>query len=330
MHIKIDDTAKDQRFDRFLRKYFKPYGEIRLSDIFSWIRKWAIKVNMRKQKENYRLQRWDVVAWDDSIVTDLNAKDAKRSKKEKILHYPLEDAKQIILQENTNWLIFNKPPRLVMHPGTKHGHDLSLHDIMKSYLLQTEQQLASETFHPSFCFRLDKDTSGVVIAAKTYEALQSLNEQIRERKTNKTYVAVVLWTAPDQWTIEAPLFKWFDRASWKAKMFINKQKWVEAKTSFTTKKYRDHPVLWPISLIEVELYTWRMHQIRIHMASLWHPILWDITYWDAPSNRITNKELQIHRQLLHSRKYWFFDIFKDTRTSITTDIPEQFTALFTP
>jgi 23S rRNA pseudouridine955/2504/2580 synthase len=63
---------------------------------------------------------------------------------------------------------------------------------MKSYLLQTKQTLASETFHPSFCFRLDKDTSGIVIAAKTYTALQSLNEQIRERTTKKTYIAVVL------------------------------------------------------------------------------------------------------------------------------------------
>jgi 23S rRNA-/tRNA-specific pseudouridylate synthase len=124
------------------------------------------------------------------------------------------------------------------------------------------------------------------------------------------------------------LFKGFDKASGKAKMFINKQKWVEAKTSFITKKYMDHPILGKISLIEVHLYTGRMHQIRIHMASIWNPILWDITYWDAPLNRIASKELQIHRQLLHSRKYWFFDVFKDKQKMITTAIPERFTTLF--
>jgi 23S rRNA pseudouridine955/2504/2580 synthase len=125
-----------------------------------------------------------------------------------------------------------------------------------------------------------------------------------------------------------PLFKWFDKASGKAKMFVNKEKWVEAKTSYICKKHFTDSILWPISLIEVQLFTWRMHQIRIHMAHIGYPILWDVTYGNAAINRIATKEKHIQRQLLHSRKYWFFDVFIDTWVSFEAQIPEIFTDLF--
>lgn len=63
---------------------------------------------------------------------------------------------------------------------------------MQTYLHQTKQKNESPTFHPAFCFRLDKDTSGVIISAKTYPALQYLNEQIRLREVSKTYMAIVV------------------------------------------------------------------------------------------------------------------------------------------
>lgn len=73
---------------------------------------------------------------------------------------------------------------------------MSLHDIMQAYLQQKQQQNTSQTFSPAFCFRLDKDTSGVIISAKTYDALQRLNQQIRERKVRKTYLAIVSGQTP--------------------------------------------------------------------------------------------------------------------------------------
>ena len=67
--IQINETNANQRFDRFLRKRFKIYPEVRLSDIFSWIRKWQIKVNWKKTKEDYRLKKSDEIIFDESIDT---------------------------------------------------------------------------------------------------------------------------------------------------------------------------------------------------------------------------------------------------------------------
>ena len=70
MKIIINVSNADQRFDRFLRKYFKAQPEISLTDIFSWIRKWAIKVNNRKRKQDYRVQEKDIITRDDDISTE--------------------------------------------------------------------------------------------------------------------------------------------------------------------------------------------------------------------------------------------------------------------
>ena len=256
------------------------------------------------------------------------ASDAQRSKKEKSTHYPLSDIQKILIFEDDNWLVCNKPSGIAMHPGQKHITDLSLHDIMKSYFQQTEQKLATETFSPSFCFRLDRDTTGIVIAAKTYPALQHLNELIRERKTSKTYLAIVAGIFPEQATVDALLFKGFDKKSGRGKMFINKQKWVEARTDARLLYTRSHKDLWDISLVEVQLHTGRMHQIRIHLAHIGYPILGDLMYGDAAINRIATKKAHITRQLLHSRKYWFFDPFVNTEVKLTAPTPDTFTQLF--
>lgn len=325
MHISIDSSSANQRFDKFLRKYFKQYPEVSLWDIFSRIRTWAIKVNNRKTKENYRLQPYDTITWDDSIITDKSIYTVQKSKKQKIHTYPLQKIKDMLVYEDTHWLVFNKPPHIVMHPGSKHATDLSLHDIMKSYLYQTKQNLATETFHPSFCFRLDKNTSGTIIAAKTYKALQYLNQIIRERKVSKTYYTLLLWHVKAPKTINAPLFKWYDKASGKGKMFVNTTKWVEAKTHIVPVHHYTIPHIWAITLAKIQLFTWRMHQIRIHAAYWGYPVLWDLMYGKQVINRLLSKKYKAQRQLLHSSTYWFFDIFTNKQISFTSPLPEDFT-----
>jgi 23S rRNA pseudouridine955/2504/2580 synthase len=94
----------------------------------------------------------------------------------------------------------------VVHPGNKHLNDLTLHDFLDVY---TEKvlKIRSDTFKPSFAFRLDKDTSGIIIAGKNYEALKYLNDLIRQRKTDKTYLAIVKGKAPKHEIIDFPLFR---------------------------------------------------------------------------------------------------------------------------
>ncbi len=328
MNIVIWPNEADQRFDRFLRKYYKPHVEIKLGDIFSWIRKGAIKVNGRKAKEEYRLKEKDIITWDEKITTEKSAANMTVSKKQKVASHSLEKIKALLIYEDDNRLVWNKPAGVVVHPGDKHTGDISLHDMMLSYLQQTGQRVGSVTFKPAFCFRIDKDTSGLIISAKTYEALQWLNEQIRDRKVTKFYRAIVEWIFPKEKTMDAPLFKWYDSKSWKGKTFINDEKGVEAKTVAKLIQSVQHKDLWPISLLNVQIHTWRMHQIRIHTADAGYPVVGDLTYGNAPLNRIATKKCWITRQLLHSYTYWFFDTFANKEVSWTAPLPDDFTALF--
>ncbi len=344
--ITIDESSSNQRFDRFLRKYFKHTPEIKLGDIFSWIRKWSIKVNSKKKSQNYRLVTWDIVTWDNKITTEKNADTVLKKKSKKIADLDLGIITNHLIHEDENFIVRDKPAHILMHPGDKHITDITLHDIMVSYLTQTWQWNATDTYSPSFCYRLDKDTSWIVISAKTFEALQYLNQAIRERKTKKTYHTVLVWDMkyvkqnipqyvskkfityePNRISITAPLFVWYNRDSWRSQTFVNPQKWKESRTDLHLIDTKQHPELWSISLVKVKLYTWRMHQIRAHASYIGLPVLWDLTYWVPAVNRKASKNW-ITRQLLHASWYWFFDKFKDKDTEFTSWLPKEFLDIF--
>lgn len=120
------------------------------------------------------------------------------------------DTKKIqeqIIYEDKQWIVFNKPTGIPMHPGNKHRNDLSMNDYLEKYA----EKYITETFKPSFGYRLDRDTSGVLIAAKTYEALQYINAIIRERKINKYYLTIVIGKFPKHVLIDKPLTKTYDK-----------------------------------------------------------------------------------------------------------------------
>lgn len=326
MRILIDSNSSDQRLDRFLRKYRKPNREITLSDIYSRIRKGSIKVNGRKSAQESRLKDGDIIERDDKISVEHEVGTLVQAKSFKIQSFPKEKILKMIIAEDKDRIFWNKPSNLVMHPGNGHSNDLTLHDIMMSYLNQTGQNNASETFTPSFCFRLDQDTSGLVISAKSYAALQHLNELIRLREVSKTYLAIVAGQAPNYKKIDAPLFKGFDKNGGRAKTFINEAKWVEALTEVENIETIKHPTLGTISLVKVTIHTGRMHQIRVHCASIGLPVIGDLEYGVPSINRYA-KKMNINRQLLHSFTYAFKNL--DGKTiSQTAEVPHEFRVLF--
>lgn len=324
MNITITDSEADQRFDRFLRKYFKPHRDVKLSDIYAWIRHGDIKLNGKKSPENKRIQAWDIISRSENTVSLTSPQSATSSKSQKITSFSLKKIRWLIIFEDTHRIRRNKPADMVTHPGNKHTNDITLHDLMQSYLQQTNQKVDSPTFNPSFCFRLDKDTSWIIISAKTYEALQYLNEAIRERNVNKSYLAIVAWDAPQKWEIDSPLFVWFDKKSGKSKSFINYEKGKDSRTTFH--KLRTISAQWigHISLLEVNIETGRMHQIRVHLASQWLPIIGDLMYGNPAINRLAKKHFGVTRQLLHSYSYWFLDPFQNNYLKHTAPTPSIF------
>lgn len=321
MKITIDENSHDQRFDRFLRKYFKPFPEIKLTDIYSQIRKKRIKVNWHKVAENYRLQSWDIVEFFDFWENSKLAK-SKLTKEEKLDKLELNQIEQMMVYEDDERLVFDKPAGLLMHWGTKNNNVLTMNDYLEKYL----NKLVTRTFKPSFAYRLDKDTSWILIAAKTYESLQYINKIIRERKIDKEYFVIVEWKTPKNWVINKPLKKIYNKRFDRSQMIIDGE-WLESKTEFWREKYINHEVLWEISLLRIKLYTGRMHQIRVHLADIWHWVIWDIIYWNPVLNRLMYKKIKISRQLLHCKKYTFKN--QNWKTlAFESNLPKDFNALF--
>jgi len=151
-NIVIDKSAAHQRFDRFLRKYFKEQREISLSDIFSRIRKGVVRVNGKKAQESSSLQEKDVISFH---IQDSDLYKFTTSKQEKKKAINPRDIQTYILYEDDQRIGRNKPPHIVVHPGNKHEKDISLHDMLQIYTTAYQ----SSTFSPSFCYRLDKTTS---------------------------------------------------------------------------------------------------------------------------------------------------------------------------
>lgn len=299
---KVDYNIADQRFDRYLRKYFKQFPDIKLSDIYSWIRKGLILVNNKKVDENYRLRLGDEIKFNNIERWEKKPKMLAVSKEQKLKNLDLGEIKKMIIYEDDDWLVFDKPAWVLVHPGNVNNQVCMNHYIEK--YCQTIGLEKSETFKPSFGYRLDKDTSGVLIGAKNFKTLQYLNEIIRDREIDKEYLTIVEGEFPKHIIVEKNLEKVFDKKFTSSRMKVGEQ-WLYAKSEFWLEKVVSNDVLGTISLVRVKLYTGRMHQIRAHLASEWFSIVWDITYGNPALNRKTYKQLKINRQMLHCSKYSF-------------------------
>jgi len=321
MEIKIDNTASDQRFDRFLRKWFKKYPQIRLSDIYSIIRKWLIKVNSKRVKEQYRLQQGDIVYIDDKVqmwTEDLSVLVSPKDRKlEKVDIVKIQNQ---ILFEDGHRIVFDKPAGIPMHPWNKHWNDLSMNDYLEKYA----KSYATATFKPSFGYRLDRDTSWVLIGAKSYESLQYINSIIRERNINKYYLAIVVGKIPKYMLIDKPITKIYNKKFDRSQVSIDYDHGLEAKTECRLEKTFKHPLLGQLSLVKVKIHSWRMHQIRVHMADEWYPVLGDLVYGNMLINKTLSTSLYVTRQLLHCRQYSFFDPFHEDTVVFESPLPDDF------
>lgn len=356
MEIIITPNQANQRFDRFLRKYCKQYPDVSLTEIYKGIRKWFIKINGRKAKENQSIQEGDVVTIKDQFSLWKHDPEAKKSIKDKQKeHIDRQEIKARIIDETDDRLVRNKPAGIVMHESAQHYKDLSMHDYLDEYLKKcntssswTEwriqdnqkdenekklgarsQQQEAKTFKPSFGYRLDKDTSGVLIAAKSYAALQYINKIIRERKVDKRYMTIVSGVFPKTFTSDKSLEKSYSQ-KWNKNIVKVSKSGKESLTQARCHNTRTHPILGTLSLVKVKITTGRMHQIRVHLANAWYPIAGDISYGNPVINRKLYKECKIKRQLLHCQKYSFYDDINKKNQSRQAPLPDDFTQIWSP
>jgi 23S rRNA pseudouridine1911/1915/1917 synthase len=189
-----------------------------------------------------------------------------------------------ILFEDDHLLVINKPAGMVVHPAFGHYN----HTFVNALLFHCKNLPRGETYRPGIVHRIDKDTSGVLLAAKTEIAHELLISAFQRHEISKQYLAICIGT-PSKLTLSAPI----GRHPTKRKEMSIVDQGKEAITNFEILSKSDH-----LSLVLAKPISGRTHQIRVHLKGLNSPILGDEIY----GNKRINKALNVERQLLHAYK----------------------------
>lgn len=260
-----------QRLDRWLAKTL-PLLPAPLAQ--KYIRLKRVKVNGKGSKRDVRLQVGDVLQLyiNDEFFDRPTPENAFLS-----LYQP----KLNILYEDEHILLLDKRPGLVVHPDeTERVNTLLTH--IQAYLYQKKEwsPYKENSFAPALCNRIDRNTGGIVIAAKTAEALRILNDKIKDREMEKRYLCIVHGRPkPPEGLIE----NYLRRDEKRKQVTLHRTRVPGAKTART--RYRTLTSHGRLSLVECELLTGRTHQIRAHMASIGCPLLGDGKYGTNELNR---------------------------------------------
>lgn len=306
--ITVTKNEAGQRADKLLGKYL---SEAPKSFLYKMMRKKNITLNGKKMQGNEILQLGDEVKLflsDDTIekfqgslpVPSAAPKAREQKRTSEAPGGKLPQKKLDILYEDEDILLMNKPAGMLSQKAQP--QDVSAVEYLISYLLEsgslTQEQLRS--FHPSVCNRLDRNTTGILIAGKSLPGLQAMSEVLRDRTVHKYYCCIVKGTMKGQQHLKGYLVK--DGSTNRVKISTERPAGAEAQPIET--KYRVLASDGSVTLLEVLLLTGRSHQIRAHLSSIGHPILGDPKYGDSRINA-QYKERGVRHQLLHAWRLEF-------------------------
>lgn len=252
-----------QRLDKFITKKYK---NMPMSMMYKLIRKKKITVNRKRVKENYIVEQGDVIlifAPDDLLTSE---------KKKPVVAVN----KLVVAYEDDNIIIADKEQGLLVHSDEENGED-TLIDRIIAYLIEKNEYdpEIENSFVPALCNRIDRNTSGLVIAAKNAQALREMNEIIKKRQVTKKYLAAVHGVpSQKEGTIKLLLEKDSDNNIVKVRDNGGKN----VKQSVTKYKTVSVSKDKSLSLVEIELVTGRTHQIRASFAHIGNPLLGDGKY----------------------------------------------------
>jgi 23S rRNA pseudouridine1911/1915/1917 synthase len=253
LHIKRRDEI-GQRLDTILVKNFPDYSRNLFQKL---IKDGLIFVNDKQTKQSYRLKKGDTIL-------------LKLPKVIKPQAIPTTMPLDIIYEDE--WLVaINKPQGLVVHPSSSHLTDTLINALVARYGTSLPQKQGS-IIRPGIVHRIDKDTSGIVIAARTQQALSNLSKQFQSREVEKEYTAIVVGNVElDSDVIEKSLCR---HKKTPLKMaVVKKDRGKVAKTYYEVIKR-----FTKFTLLKVKPVTGKMHQIRVHLSAIGHPCASDSTY----------------------------------------------------
>lgn len=287
--IIIDKNESQQRLDRFLKKYL---GEASQSFLYKMIRKKNIKLNSNRAKPE------DIIQEGDTIQLYLSEETIEKFRTKKV--EVKSSLSPNILYEDHNIVLINKPVGILSH-STGEKFEENIVDSLISYLIRSGQYVPriEKSFTPSICNRLDRNTSGIIIGAKNYQSLKSINEAIRDGHVIRLYKTIVKGIVQKSTEEKAFLSKNEDRNIVKvyeddfngAKEIVTRISPLASKNGYT--------------LLEVQLITGRTHQIRSHLSKLGYPIIGDRKYGNQRENSRFRENYGLENQWLHAYKIKF-------------------------
>ena len=292
----LEFTAADEeagvRIDRCLSD---KYEDLSRSYLQKLLKDQGVTVNGKIVKANYKLQAGDLV---QTTVPDLSEPDILPE------NIPLD-----ILYEDDDVLVVNKPKGMVVHPANGHTSGTLVNAIM--YHCQVNLSGINGVMRPGIVHRIDKDTTGALLVCKNDTAHRDLAQQLKDHTIKRRYRAIVSGNLKeDEGTVEGPIGRHpVDRK----KMAINEKNGKDAITHYKVLERFDK-----YTYMEFKLETGRTHQIRVHMASIGHPLLGDTLYSNGKS------PYKLQGQTLHAMTIGFIHPRTREYMEISAPLPEYF------
>ncbi len=295
----ITPNEAEQRFDKYLKKLL---SDAPSSFIYKMLRKKNIVLNGKKSDGTDKLKTGDRVKLflSDETFDKFSKREAENKEAGSLKQ--LKDEPLKVLYEDADVLILDKPSGMLSQKAKP--EDVSANEYILSYLLKkgdlTEEMM--QTFKPSVCNRLDRNTSGILIAGKSLKGLQMMSKALKERSLEKYYRCIVSGKLTEDAYLKGYLKK--DAAANQVAIKTNLPADAEGYLPIET-AYHPIQVYDGYTELEVHLITGRSHQIRAHLASIGHPIIGDTKYGDPKQNELFRKKARVTSQLLHAYRVRF-------------------------
>ena len=284
--IEIGENDSGQRLDKFLSKRFRNMPQ---SLMYKYIRTKYIKLNGKRCEISSRLQKGDILT--------LYIKDEFYEESAGQYDFMKAPVKLDMIYEDENIMLLNKKPGLLVHPDDTYHFDSRIARVQHYLYDKGEYDPKKEnSFAPALVNRIDRNTGGIVIAAKNSETLRIMNQKVKDREIEKLYLCIALGIFKKK---EDLLTAYLEKNEDKNKVYISGKPTEDTKTIKT--RYRVLAEKDGLSLLEVDLLTGRTHQIRAHLAYIGHPLLGDGKYG---KNEI-NRKMGFKYQALYSYKLTF-------------------------
>ena len=307
VEINIKDGDDGQRLNKFLMKYL---NEAPSSFIYKMLRKKNIVLNDKKAKGDEILANGDILKLylSDDTISNFRGKSKTKDKQDSAVAKKTgtRDLSQYlnILYEDKDIIAVHKDVGILSQKATI--KDYSINEAIVDYINNNDKYLHSETFKPSVCNRLDKNTSGIILAGITLKGSQYLSRVLKDRSLDKYYYTLVKGEVGRQMTCQAYINK--DHKNNVSKVISSQEyEQLKLKKGFNSKDYSCIKTEFiPIStnkdntLLKVKLITGKSHQIRAHLKFLGYPMAGDIKYGDKFYNSYMKEKYNLSTHLLHA------------------------------